>query len=386
MNSTFPQTDGSRMNRSLTVAQLLPSLEGGGVEYCTLEINAALVARGHRSIVVSAGGRLAENIEKDGGEHVRLDIGKKSPLSLLNAFKLRRLLEHRGVDIVHARSRMPAWLGLVALKLMPARRRPHLLTTVHGLNSVNLYSQVMTYGERVVTVSECCREYVLRNYPETDASKIVVIPHGIDSQKFPYGFQPSAEWLLSWTQQYPSLSGRFVVLLPGRLTKLKGHFDFLAVVALLRQQGVPVSGLIVGGEDPLRRRYAQSLRKEVNRRNLGSDILFTGHRSDLREIMSVSSAVVSTSTKPESFGRTVLESLSLGRPTFGYDHGGVGEILAQLYPTGRVAVGDVPAMAGILQKELLEQLEKPQFTQQFDLQTSLDREMQLYEEIACQSN
>ncbi len=375
---------GSKFNRPLTVLQLLPSLQEGGVEYCTLEINAALIARGHRSIVISAGGRLAENIEIDGGEHVLLDIGKKTPLSLFNVFKLRHLLERRGVDIVHARSRMPAWVGLLALKLMPAKQRPHFLTTVHGLNSVNRYSKVMTYGERIVAVSRCCQDYILKNYPHTDASKIVVIPHGIDSSIFTYGFQPGVKWLQSWASQFPSLTGRFVVLLPGRLTQLKGHFDFLAIVALLKQQEVPVSGLIVGGEDPHRRKYSRSLREEVERMGLKSDIIFTGHRSDLREIMSVSSAVVSTSTKPESFGRTVLESLSLGRPTMGYDHGGVGEILTQLYPTGLVPVGDVAAMAEKLGKFYRNVCQPPPPIMGYDMQSVLNQEIELYESLTTQ--
>ncbi|QEG34717.1 glycosyltransferase family 4 protein [Bythopirellula goksoeyrii] len=371
-----------KSGRLLTVVQLLPALEGGGVESCTVEINAALVARGHRSVVVSAGGKLVEEIEAVGGESFQLDIGRKSPFALLNAFKLRQFLKQSGVDVLHARSRMPAWIGLLACRMMPARQRPRIVTTVHGLNSVNRYSKVMTYGERIVAVSECCREFILKNYPDTDASKIVVIPHGIDPSKFSYGFQPSAEWRNSWNQQYPSLTGRFVVLLPGRLTRLKGHFDFLGVIDLLKQEGIPVAGLIVGGEDPRRRKYSRLLREEIGRKNLNQDILFTGQRKDLREIMCVSSAVVSTSTKPESFGRTVLESLSLGRPTFGYEHGGVGEILAQVYPMGRVPVGDITAMADKLAQVYQNALQAPIPVEGYDLRSALEKEIELYESLA----
>ena len=211
----------------LIVVQVLPELESGGVERGTLEVNSALVARGHRSIVISAGGRLVKDLVAAGGEHVSLDIGKKSPLTLLKAGKLRRILMDCHADLVHVRSRMPAWVTLLAWKRIPVAQRPRLVTTVHGLNSVNWYSKVMTYGERVITVSDCCRDYTLKNYPSTDPAKVITIHRGVSTEEFPFGYKPSAEWLATWKAQYPQLKDKFVVLLPGRLTRFKGHFDFL---------------------------------------------------------------------------------------------------------------------------------------------------------------
>lgn len=368
--------------RRLTIVQILPALDGGGVEGCTLEASKALVDRGHQSIVVSAGGRLVERLLAEGGQHVEMQVGKKSPLTLFKALTLSRLFRQVGADVVHARSRMPAWLVLCARRLTPAAERPQFLTTVHGLNSVSSYSQVMTYGERVVAVSQCCRDYVLQHYPRTNPDKVIVIPHGIDRDVYSYGCQPCPAWQAAWRRDFPQLVNRFVVLLPGRLTRLKGHVDFIAAIAQVKNSGVPVHGVIVGGEDPRRKTYAQQLRDEVRRAGLANDTTFTGHRSDLREIMSVASAVVSTSTKPESFGRTVLESLALGRPTLGYDHGGVGEILGQLYPAGRVPVGDVQALAGRMSEIFHGRLEAPaQFTG-YDLRSALEQEVRLYEELA----
>lgn len=159
--------------RRLTVVQLLPALQAGGVERSTLEIADALVRAGHRAVVVSAGGRLLPQLQALGAEHVELDIGRKSPLVLRYLPALRLLL--RGADIVHARSRLPAWLGWLALRGMGAGS-PHFVTTAHGLNSPSRYSAIMARGERVVCVSHTVRAYLLRHYPWLDPARLVVIP------------------------------------------------------------------------------------------------------------------------------------------------------------------------------------------------------------------
>lgn len=368
----------------LTILQVLPELKGGGVERGTLEISQGLVARGHRSLVASGGGGLVEQLEGQGGQHILLDLSRKSPLTLLKTGKLRRLFEKEEVDLVHVRSRMPAWVTLAAWKSMPPKKRPRLLTTVHGLNSVNVYSQVMTYGERVIAVSHCCRDYVLTNYPQTNPDKVIVIHRGVDPSQFPHGHQPTSEWLERWRTDFPQLVDRFVVLLPGRLTRFKGHFDFLQVIQQLKQNKLPVHGLIVGGEDPRRLKYAQSLYEEVEQLGLSAEITFAGHRTDLREIMSVSDAVVSTSIKPpESFGRTVLEAVRLGRPTIGYAHGGVGEVLSTVYPAGRVELQDTVGMAEKLTQVFRGELAPPEPTDEFKLSTMIEREIDLYETMVA---
>jgi glycosyltransferase involved in cell wall biosynthesis len=369
----------------MTVVQILPALESGGVERGTLEISRALVARGHRSIVISGGGRLVEKLLAEGGEHVTLDLGRKSPFTLFKAGRLKSIFREYHADLIHVRSRMPAWVTLLAWKLLPNHSRPRLVTTVHGLNSVNRYSKVMTYGEQVIAVSHCCRDYVLENYPDTDPAKVMVVHRGVSHEEFPYGFQPTQQWRNEWFQLYPQLDGPFVVLLPGRLTRFKGHFDFLAAIARLKTQGVPVHGLIVGGADPNRLEYADSIIREADRLGIGDDVTMAGHRSDIREIMSVSDAVVSTSIKPpESFGRTVLEAIKLGRPTLGYDHGGVGEVLGTIYPEGRIPLGDTDTLAAKLAMIYRGELAPPQPTDEFDLPTLLEKELDLYERLVAE--
>lgn len=320
----------------MKVVQVLPALDGGGVERGTLEIAKGLVDAGHESIVISAGGRMVEQLEGEGSRHVTWDLGKKSPLTFRHVWALRRWLRQEKPDILHLRSRMPAWVCWFAWKGLPENQRPHLVTTVHGLYSVSRYSSIMCRGERVIAVSNTVRDYIRDNYPQTDMNRVRVIYRGIDPEEFPYGYKPTDEWLGQWYEQYPQLKGKKVLTLPGRLTRLKGHHDFIDLIKRLRDDGQLVHGLIVGGEDPKRKAYAQEIRDRVAQEGLTEDIIFTGNRSDMRDVYAVSDVVLSLSKKPESFGRTVLEALSIGTPVVGYDYGGVGEVLANFFPIGRV--------------------------------------------------
>ena len=153
--------------KKLTVVQILPALQSGGVERGTLEVAGALVHAGHRSIVVSAGGSLVRELVASGSEHISLPVGRKSLLTLLH------------VDILHARSRLPAWIAWLAWRGMPPQERPHFVTTVHGLYSVNRYSAIMTRGERVIAVSDTARQYILDNYSEVNPGSVVTIFRGV---------------------------------------------------------------------------------------------------------------------------------------------------------------------------------------------------------------
>lgn len=369
------------MVRKLTVLQMLPTLEGGGVERGTLEVAQALVAAGHRSVVMSGGGRMVPALTAAGSEHLCWPVGRKSLLTLRLVSRLRRLLAEQQVDILHVRSRVPAWVAWLAWRGMDPAVRPRLVSTVHGLYSVSRYSRIMTRGERVIAVSDTVRDYVLANYAGVDPGAIRVIPRGVSAEEFPYGWCPSPDWLAQWRDSYPQLAGRQVLTLPGRITRLKGHRDFIELIGRLRASGREVHGLVVGGEDPRRLSYARELRDLVRAQGLFRDITFTGYRSDLRDVFSVSDLVLSLSTKPESFGRTVLEALKLGRPVAGYDHGGVGEVLGQIYPAGRVPLGDGDALFETV-CGLLECPAPVARSHRFTLQDMLSRTLELYEELA----
>lgn len=334
------------MGRVLTVVQLLPALESGGVERSAIEIAAALVQAGHRAIVVSAGGRLLPTLLATGAEHVELDIGCKSLLTFRFSATLRDLLIESRADVVHARSRLPAWIGWRALRKLPLSQRPHFVTTVHGLNSPSRYSAIMTRGERVICVSQTARDHVLRHYPHVDTHKLRVIPRGIDPAQFPPSPLPDRDARARVAALHPRLGGEGpLLLMPGRGTRLKGHADALALLGNLRGQGVDARLWMPGARDPARGQYIAELESEAARGGFGDALAITPPTAAIAEAYAASNLVLQLSRKPESFGRTVIEALSVGRPVLGWAHGGVGELLHELQPRGAVAPFDETALA-----------------------------------------
>jgi glycosyltransferase involved in cell wall biosynthesis len=238
----------------------------------------------------------------------------------------------------------------------------------------------MTWGEKIIVVSETVRRYVLENYPKVTPERMEVIPRGVNPEIYPYGYQPDRDWLARWNATYPQLRGRTILTLPGRLTRLKGHRDFIELIEQLIAQGYAVHGLIVGGEDPKRRRYTDEIRQQIIHKRLQGAVTFTGHRSYMREIYAISDLVMSLSKKPESFGRTVLEALSLGVPVVGYDHGGVGEILMNLFPQGRVSLGNPSVLYNRVAEFIKEAPVVPQ-RQNYTLQHMLEKTLQCYSRL-----
>ena len=363
----------------LTVLQTLPALETGGVERGTLDVAAELARRGHRSLVISGGGALEAELAANGSHHHTWAIGRKSPVTLLLAGRLRRFLREEKVDILHARSRLPAWVSYLAWKNMPAEDRPLFITTVHGPYRVNRYSAVMTRGQRVIAVSRYIYDYVLANYPGADPGKITIIQRGVDPQRYRRGYGPAADWLDRWRSEQPQLQGKTLVTLPGRITRWKGHTDFIDIIGHLKQAGAHVHGLVAGGAEPRRERFLKELIRSVNRRGLGNDISFLGQRDDLREVLGVSDVVLSLANIPEAFGRTALEALSLGRPVVAYAHGGAEEVLEELQPVGLVEPGNTGAAAGKIQ-DFLKTRPHIAPNRSFTLERMLDKTLALYEE------
>ncbi|MET0893286.1 MAG: glycosyltransferase [Pseudoxanthomonas sp.] len=368
--------------RRLTVVQLLPALESGGVERSTLEISAALVEAGHRSLVVSAGGRLLPALHATGGEHVTLDIGRKSLLTLRHLRTLRKLFVDERVDIVHARSRLPAWLGLKAVQGIDARQRPHFVTTMHGLNSPGRYSAVMTQGERVICVSDTVRAYLLQHYPQTDPRRLRVIPRGIDTTQFPRMPWPQPGLRSDFARAHPQMGGDGpLLLLPGRGTRLKGHIDALQLVAALRRTGSDARLWLPGSREAGREEYIAEMESAAAGLGVADAVAFTAATSRIAEAYAASDLVLQLSRKPESFGRTVIEALSIGRPVLGWAHGGVGELLAELQPQGAVPAFNEDALLATAQA-LLGRPPLPLATMPYTLRAMQGATLTLYQELA----
>jgi glycosyltransferase involved in cell wall biosynthesis len=367
--------------KTLKVIQLVPELNGGGVERGTLELGNFLSSLGHESIVVSNGGRLVEQLEQEGTKHIKVPIHKKNLSSFFQVKALRKLFVEECPDIIHMRSRVPAWIGYLAWRKLDPSKRPRLITTVHGFYSVNAYSKIMTRGEHVICVSNSVREYVLKNYPDVPKEKLTVIHRGVDPAEYHPAYRPTPVWLNRWKQDFPQLAGKFLLTLPGRITRWKGQLDFIQVIAALKAKGLPVHALLVGEAHPRKLDFLAEVNNAIREAGLESDLTVTGHRSDLREILSCSDIAVSCSTDPEAFGRVTLEALSLGRPVAAYSHGGVAEQLEQMLPVGRIPVGDITSMVNLL-TDWISRISPPipTPTSEFELRQMLKSTLGVYEE------
>ena len=327
------------INKKFSVLQALPDLNSGGVERGTLEVNKYLASKGYRSIIVSNGGRMVGQVLKDKGEHHKLAIGKKNILTIFTIFKLIKLIKKNKIDIVHARSRLPAWVCYFAIRFIKKDHRPIFITTVHGPYSVNFYSSIMTKGDKVIVVSKMIQDYVLKNY-KIDRKKIFLNYRGVSNKDFPFNFKASKNWLKSWYQKYPQTKNQIILTLPARITRWKGHEDFIELIKNLSHKYPNIHGLIVGDEKK-KNKYKAELKNKINELKLEENITFVGHRNDIREVMSISKIVFSLSKEPEAFGRVSLESLSIGKPVIAYSHGGVKEQLVRLFPSGLIKVGSI---------------------------------------------
>jgi glycosyltransferase involved in cell wall biosynthesis len=322
------------------VVQVLPALEVGGVERGTIDIAKALVEAGHESLVISAGGRLVGQLESDGSRHITWDIGKKSLFTFLKFWSFRKWLNKEKPDIVHVRSRMPAWVVWLAWRGMPKNDRPKLVTTLHGMHSVNWYSSIMAKGERVICVSETCKNYLFDNYKVDNPDKVSVIHRGINEDYFYSGFKPSKDWLKRFYKDHPDCLNKKLICFPGRITRWKGHLELIKVVEELIKQRDDFIVLIVGSDS--KGKFLNEVQSAIRAKGLEQFFVFLGTRSDMRELYSISDVSLSlTSTTAESFGRAVVESLALETPVIAYEHGAVKETLEACFPEGKVEVHDV---------------------------------------------
>ena len=368
----------------LTVLQVLPALESGGVERGVLEVADALVAAGHRSLVVSKGGPMVEPLVAGGSEHFRRPIGRKSPGTLRWIPWLRRLIIEQQVDVVDYHSRLPGWIALAALRTIPKASRPVCISSLHGQHSVNGYSGVMCRGDAIVVVSETLKQYTLKNYPWVAPERIHVIYRGICEREFPRDFQLSQAWADEFEQRFGVRRDAPVISIVGRLTRLKGHHDFLRLVARLRGADQPVTGLVVGGAQKGKEAYQAELRAEAQRLGVEDAVIFTGPRRDLREIYRFSDVVLSLSRTPESFGRSVAEALAIGTPVVGYDHGGVAEILQAEFPVGAVPMGDEEQLFDTVRRTLAGEFRGRVADNVFRLERMLEQTVSLYEQQVFQ--
>ncbi len=330
--------------------QMLPDLEAGGVERGTLEIGRFLCSKGHQSIVVSGGGRLVPQLEKEGSLHINWPVGEKTPRCLRYILPLRRLMLQKKVDILHLRSRLPAWIGYLAWKNVPSNRRPALITTFHGFYSVNFYSSIMARGQKVIAVSQAIAQHLRERYALAD-NRIVLIYRGFDEQVFnPEAVEPGRmdalrrRWGL--TENHAP-----IIMLPGRITRLKGHDLFVESLARIRD--IPWMAVCIGDTSanyPLTRR----LMKKITQLNLTDRIKLVGHGNDMPSALMLADIVVSASVKPEAYGRVAVEAQAMGKPVVATAHGGIVETIMDRRTGWLVPPANVNALADVLREAVMD--------------------------------
>lgn len=370
------------MTRKIKILQILPELNTEKFEDNTLELAKLLVQSGYDSYVLSNGGKLQEALEKDGSKHITMTVHKKSLFSFITVFKIRALLLKEEFDIIHLHSRLPGCFFYQAYKQIPPHKRPKLVTTFNSYYAPDFDSRIISKGDAIICPSKSVRNFVLENYRSTRHKALKVIYKGIDTKKFPYGFQPNPKWLQQWNNENHSLNDKFTITLPGNITSRKGHFDFLHILYYLKRDGIPVHGLIIGSVHSKNEEYLYRLKYNIRKLELSNDISILLNRKDLREIITVSDLVVSCSIIPEVFDKTCLMALSLGVPVVAYSHGVLKEHLKTLYPYGIIEANKKSSMRLKIREFYgLEEKPKPLKNKTFTKQGARQQIVSIYERL-----
>jgi len=342
-----------------TILQIVPRIDAGGAERTTIDVAAALVTAGARALVASQGGRLTSELQAAGGLLIPFPAASKNPLAmLLNSRRLARLIIAERVDIVHARSRAPAWVALMACRIA----RVPFVTTFHGAyagrSALKLrYSSVMARGDAVIANSDYTAALIARLYPWARA-KVRVIHRGADFSKFsPKAVDPArvarlrAAWSVAPDER--------VVLIAARLTAWKGHKVLIEAARRLKERGLEGVRYVLAGDAQGRAGYVRELEALIDKAGLKGVAALVGHCADMPAAFLAAAVVAVPSIEPEAFGRTAVEAQAMGAPVVVTDLGAVPETVLgpPEYPpearTGwRVKPGDAQALADALDAAL----------------------------------
>ena len=388
-NADKPNTlANAEKDKAPTVLQVIPQIDvPGGTERATVEIAKALTAAGWRPLVASAGGTMLHQIQQVGAKHFSLPLKNKNPIQIgRNASQLARLIRAEGVDIIHARSRAPAWSAYYAAK----KTGCHFITTFHGTygNSSALkrhYNSIMVRGERVIANSQFTANHIRHTYP-MDEERLRVVRRGVDMSVFSTDSVPQAR-LVQLAGQWRLPDGKAVVMLPGRLTAWKGHSILLDALTFLSRDDYVT---VLVGDEQGRESYRRQLERQVEKNNLAHIVRFAGPCRDMPAAYMSADVVVNASTKPEAFGRVIVEAQAMGRPVVAFDHGGARETILEGRTGLLVEPGNARALAhaidsaldlSIEQRKTMAQVATNHVRENFTLQRMCSDTLVVYEEI-----
>ena len=376
--------DKTVASTAATILQILPSLESGGVERGTVDITEAIVNSGGRAIVVSSGGRLVPEIERAGGEHIRLPVNSKNPIRILiNSRVISSLVLAKGVDIIHARSRAPAWSALLAAR----RTNRKFITTFHGTYNENnsiksYYNSIMTRGDAVIAISEFIAGHIRRNYG-VSKDILTVIHRGVDLGRFSLT-NISENRVEALARKWRLPDGVPVIMLPGRLTRWKGQEVFIQAI---KKTGLNNLKCLIVGSDQGRHSYRASLEKLIEQTDLSDVIHLIDHCDDMPAAYMLADIVVSASIEPEAFGRVAVEAQALGRLVVATDHGATQETIENGSTGWLIKPNDANAMAEILkillsysraEREKISTLAIQHINEKFSKQKMCEKTIKLY--------
>lgn len=347
MTSTaFRQFTGG--HKPPVVLQVLPALNSGGVEQGVIDINAAIVRAGGKSIVVSSGGGRVHEITKAGGIHIAMPQSKNPLVMWANIGRLRRIIREHNVDIVHACSRAPAWSAGRAVAGTGAR----YVTSCHAAHKLggklkNFYNSSIAKGERVIAVSHFLADYLEKNYA-VDPNILRVIHRGVAIEKFhPNAVTP--ERLVSLSRQMRIPEGASVILLPARISRIKGHMFLIDAIEKLQRKDI---FCLFVGSDIGNENYFAELEAYIASKNLGAQVRIEPQCNDMPAAYMTATVVVVPSLVPEGFGRVPIEAQAMGRPCIATDHGGARETIVREETGWLVKPGDVEGLAKALDEAL----------------------------------
>ncbi len=310
--------------KNYRILQVLPHLNSGGLVSGAIEISNALQKSGHISYVASNGGRREREIIREGGKVLLLPLASKNPITIFrNIYRLSKIIQKNKIDIIHARSRAPAWSAYFAAKKMNIP----FITTFHGTYSIKgkwkkKYNSVMTKGDKVIAISNFIKKHILNNY-NINHQKVVTIHRGVNIDTFNH-LKVSDERLISFCKKFNIPEDNFVILLPGRITRWKGHKTLIEAVAMLGREDIVC---LFVGDIQGRNKYYNELNSLIDKLGLTNNFRIIENQIDMAAIYKLADVVISASTDPEAFGRVVAEAQAMGRPTVAVNHGGGPEII-----------------------------------------------------------
>lgn len=351
----------SEENTAQTILQVIPDLDTGGAERTTIDIAKALVARGDRALVVATGGILVDELEAHGGVFIPMDVASKNPVRiLLNALKLAKLIRAHKVDIIHARSRAPAWSAFLAARMTSAT----YMTTYHGAYTQKSalkgwYNSVMARGDVVIANSRYTADLIAeRHGPVLKDDALHVVYRGTIMTDFDTGAVSQAR-LDDLRQQWRLKPDVPVIVQMGRLTEWKGQRVVIEAARLLEGRGGLPAQIIIAGSEQGRTAYRQALEEAIEKGGLHGKVSLVGHCADVPAAMALADCAIIASTEPEAFGRAAVEAQAAACPVIVSDLGAVPETVlapprvADAARTGwHVPANDAPALADAIAEVL----------------------------------